>query len=52
MQRLEVVTYRCSAGEGRRCTEVTAEQEEILAALGIPAPPPVWGLQPASNTRP
>ena len=52
MQRLEVVTYRCSAGEGRRCTEVTAEQKEILAALGIPAPPPVWGLQPASNPQP
>ena len=51
-QLLEVVIHRCSAGEGRRCTEVTAEQQEILPALGIPAPPRDWVRYPATTTHP
>ena len=50
MQCLEVVTSRCSAGEGLRCTEVTSEQKAILPALGIPAPPPAWGQHSAGDT--
>lgn len=45
MQRLQVVTYRSPAGEAQQCTEPTADQAAILAALGTEPPPRYWGLQ-------
>ena len=36
------------AGEAQHCTEPTADQAAILAALGTEPPPRYWDLQPGT----
>jgi len=48
LQRLHVGTFTGPAGTFRQRTELTAEQKNILTALGLPAPPRVLAATPAA----
>ena len=48
LQRLHVGTFTGPAGTFRQRTELTAEQQAILTALGLPAPPRVLAATPTA----
>ncbi|MCV2491895.1 IS1634 family transposase [Geodermatophilus sp. YIM 151500] len=48
LQRLHVGTFTGPAGTFRQRTELTTEQQAILGALGLPAPPRILTAAPAA----
>ena len=47
LERIKLITLTGQAGTVQQTTPLTAQQRQILAALDIPAPPPVTSLDPA-----
>ena len=47
LERIKLVTLTGQAGTVRQTTPLTDQQRHILAALDVPAPPPVTSLDPA-----